>query len=209
MSKEGRRQEGQMGRWAWIYDPLMALMTLGKEARLRQRTVELARLKPGDNVLEVGCGTGSLTLAAKRQVGSSGEVVGIDIAPEMVAVATRKAARRNVGATFQVGSIADLAFPENRFDVVLCSFMIFHMPEEVRTRGFAQVHRVLKPGGHLFILDAAQTDRQRRRSAKMHDVRELVPVLAQHRFGEIETKETEFVLFGTRFWSLRAKAEKP
>jgi hypothetical protein len=56
MSEAGKRQDGQMGRWAWIYDPLMALMTLGKEGRLRQGTVELARLKPGDNVLEVGCG---------------------------------------------------------------------------------------------------------------------------------------------------------
>jgi len=208
MSEEAKRQEGQMGRWSWIYDPLMALMTLGKEGRLRQGTVELARLKPGDNVLEVGCGTGSLTLAAKRQIGPSGEVVGIDIAPEMVAVATRKAARKNVGATFQVGSIADLAFPENRFDVVLCSFMIYHMPEDVRLRGLAEVHRVLKPGGHLFILDAALTDKQRRRSAKLHDVRELASVLPQHSFGELEMKETEFVLFGTRFWYLRAKAEK-
>src|SRR5512137_1179260 len=162
MSEEAKRQEGQMGRWSWIYDPLMALMTLGKEGRLRQGTVELARLKPGDNVLEVGCGTGSLTLAAKRLVGPSGEVVGIDIASEMVAVATRKAARKSVVATFQVGNIADLAFPENRFDVVLCSFMIYHMPEDVRLRGLAEVHRVLKPGGHLFILDATLTDKQRR-----------------------------------------------
>lgn len=208
MNDETRRHEGQMGRWAWIYDPLMALMTYGKEDRLRRATVELARLKPGDRVMEVGCGTGSLALAAKRQVGPSGEVLGIDIAPEMIAVASRKAARKHVSASFRTGSFADLAVPDNSFDVVLCSFMIFHLPEDVRLRGFSEAYRVLKPGGHLFILDAALTDKQRRRSARLHDVRELASILPQHRFCELEMKETEFVLFGTRFWYLRAKAEK-
>lgn len=105
--------------------------------------------------------------------------------------------------------MADLAFAENHFDVVLCSFMIFHVPEDVRTRGLAEVHRVLKPDGHLFVLDAALSDKQKRRPAKAHDIRELAPVMPRYRFGEIEMKETDFVLFGARFWYLRARAEKP
>jgi ubiquinone/menaquinone biosynthesis C-methylase UbiE len=209
MSEGIKKQQGQMGRWARYYDLLMALMTFGREGKLRQGTVELAQLKPGDKVLEVGCGTGTLTLAAKRQVGASGGAVGIDIAPEMIAAARRKADRTGADVSFQVGSIENIAFPDNRFDVVMCSFMIFHMPEDVRTKGLAEAYRVLKPGGHLFILDAALPDKpRRRRSVQVHDVRELAPVLGENSFTEIEMKETDFVLMGTRFWFLRAKAEK-
>jgi len=169
-SQSVQKQEGQMGRYAHFYDLIMVLLTLGREKKLRQDEIKLAQLKPGDKVLEIGCGTGTLSLAAKVQVGSSGEVVGIDIAPEMVAVASHKTTRKGVDVTFQVGSIAGIPFPDNRFDVVMCSFMIFHMPEDVRKKGFPEIHRVLKSGGHLFILDGASSD-------KRYDMRELVPVL--------------------------------
>ena len=203
------KQGGQMGKWAPWYDLLMFLMTLGKEKKFRQDTIELARIKPGDNVLEIGCGTGSLTIAAKEQVGSSGEVAGIDIAPEMVAKARHKAARKGADVSFQEGSIANIPFPDNRFDVVMCSFMIFHMPEEVRKKGFPEIYRVLKSGGHLFILDAALSDKQRqRRSDQMHDVRELAPVLKENSFTEIEMEKTQFVFIGRELWCLRGKAEK-
>jgi ubiquinone/menaquinone biosynthesis C-methylase UbiE len=115
---------------------MMVLMTFGREKKLRQMTIRLAQLMPWDKVLEIGCGTGTLTLTAKAQVGTSGEVVGIDISPEMVAVASHKATRKGVDVSFQVGSIASIPFPDNRFDVVMCSFMIFHMPEDVRIKGF-------------------------------------------------------------------------
>jgi ubiquinone/menaquinone biosynthesis C-methylase UbiE len=209
MSQEPEKQVGQMGSWARYYDFLMALMTFGREGKLRQGTVELARLEPGDKVLEIGCGTGSLSLAAKRRVGASGEVVGLDLAPEMVAVASRKAKRKGADVSFLQGSIAEVPFPENRFDVVMCSFMIFHMPEDVRKKGLQEILRVLRPGGHLFILDAALPDKPPRRPRpELHDVRELVPVLSQLSFSEVETKETEFALMGTRFWFIRAKAAK-
>lgn len=203
------KQWGQMGKWAPWYDLLMFLMTFGREKKFRQDTIELARIKPGDNVLEIGCGTGSLTLAAKAQVGSSGEVAGIDLAPEMVAKARHKAARKGADVSFQEGSIAKIPFPDNRFDVVMCSFMIFHMPEDVRSKGFKEIYRVLKSEGHLFILDAALSDKQQKnRSDVMHDVRELAPVLKENSFTEIEMEKTRFIFMGTQFWFLLGKAEK-
>ena len=66
------------------YDSYMRRMTFGRERALRETTVNLAEVKAGDSVLEVGCGTGTLTLAAKRQVGSTGKVFGIDIIPGMI-----------------------------------------------------------------------------------------------------------------------------
>jgi ubiquinone/menaquinone biosynthesis C-methylase UbiE len=211
MADGATKQVGQMGSYAPFYDLIMTVMTFGREANLRRRTVELARLEPGHKVLEIGCGTGSLTIAAKRRVGASGEVVGMDIAPEMVAAATRKEARRGAGVTFRVGSIADIPFPDDRFDVLMFSFMIFHMPDEVRLKGLAESHRVLKPGGHVFVLDAALPEKARRRrgALMMHDVRELAPALERQGFTEIEMQDSGFSFLGTRFWSLRARAEKP
>lgn len=203
------KQEGQMGSYAPWYDLIMAFMTFGKEKKLRQDTIKLAQVKPGDKVLEIGCGTGSLTLAAKEQAGPSGEVTGIDIAPEMVAKARQKATRNGADVSFQEGSIDNIPFPDNHFDVVMCSFMIFHMPEDVRMKGFTEIFRVLKSGGHLFILDAALSEKQlQNRSDNMHDVRELAPVLQSNSFTEIEMEKTKFRFMGTEFWSLRGKAEK-
>lgn len=198
---EAKKQEGQLGYMARYYDLVMPLMTLGREKSLRQITIKLARLKPGDKVLEVGCGTGTLSLAAKAQVGSTGEVVGIDIAPEMIAVAGHKAMRKRADVTFQVGSIENIPFPDNRFDAVICSFMIFHMPEEVRRNGFTEIYRVLRSGGQLFILDFALPDIPwQRRFVQMHfghmmqhDVRELAPVLKEKSFTDIEMGETKFM----------------
>jgi ubiquinone/menaquinone biosynthesis C-methylase UbiE len=211
-SQPVKKQWGQMGNYARYYDLIMAFLTFGREKTLRQMTMKLAQLMPGDKVLEIGCGTGTLTLAAKAQVGSSGEVAGIDIAPEMVAVASRKASRKGVDVSFQVASIENIPFPDNRFDVVMCSFSIHHMPEDVRRKGFTEIYRVLKSGGHLFILDFALPDKpwQRRLVQRHfghmmpHDVRKLAPVLKEYSFTEIEMGEAKFM--GT--WFLRGKARK-
>jgi ubiquinone/menaquinone biosynthesis C-methylase UbiE len=199
VSKETGKQEGQMGRWAPYYDLVMALMTFGREKKLRQMTIDLAQLNPGDSVLEIGSGTGTLTLAAKARVGAAGEAAGIDIAPEMVAFASRKATRKGANVSFQVGSIAGIPFPENRFDVVMCSFMIFHMPDDVRMKGFTEIRRVLKSGGHLCILDAASSD-------KRYDVRGLIPVLKDIAFAAIEIQQIRLMVL--KGWFLRAKADK-
>ncbi len=206
------RQEGQLGYMARYYDAVVALMTLGRENTLRRATLDLVQLRPSDRVLEIGCGTGTLTLGAKARVGASGEAAGLDIAPEMVDAANRKAARKGVDASFQVGSIAKIPYPDSCFDSVMCSFMIFHMPDDVRREGFAEVYRVLKPGGHLSILDFGVPDRPwLRRFVQMHfghmmahDVRELTPILEENSFSNVEVVKTDFM--GT--WFLRGVAKK-
>lgn len=141
-------------RWAHLYDAVVGLVSLGKDRDIREMTATMANLQPGERVLDVGCGTGSLAIAAKSRVGSTGEVYGIDASPEMIDVAQRKALQEDVDVSFQVGLIEDIPFPDCTFDAVLSSMMLHHLPgEELKRQAFAQMHRVLKPGGLLLIVD--------------------------------------------------------
>lgn len=148
---------------ARAYDALVWVLTLGKERRFRDRLLELARVAPGESVLDVGCGTGSLAIAAKHRVGPVGEVCGIDPSPEMVARARRKAARAGASVPFETGSVDSLPFPDATFDVVTGTLMLHHLDDDLRRRGLAEVARVLKPGGRFVAVDLGSTAGGRRR----------------------------------------------
>src|SRR5436853_2061435 len=145
--------QGQLIRWARYYDLFVSVFTLGHRRQLRQSTVELAGIQPGERVLEVGCGTGDVALAARERAGTSGAAYGIDPSVEMIAVARDKAARAGLAVDFQVGVIEALAFPDASFDVVLSSLMMHHLPGDLKQRGLVEIVRVLKPGGRLLIVD--------------------------------------------------------
>lgn len=151
-TEQPAQTEGRLIRWAPYYDLVTILMTLGQAPRLRKRTVDQALIKPGDSVLDVGCGTGEVTLLAKTRA-KHGSVYGIDPAPEMIAVARKKAASKNLDIDFRVGVIEALPFPDSSMDVVTSSLMMHHLPENVKVRGLAEIYRVLKPGGRLLIAD--------------------------------------------------------
>jgi len=144
--------EGTLIRWAPYYDFVTNLMTLGHARPLRRLTVDNAFVKPGDSVLDVGCGTGEVSLLAKTRA-KAGKVYGIDPAPEMIAVARKKAARKKLDIDFRVGVIESLPFPDSSIDVVTSSLMMHHLPEDLKVRGLAEIYRVLKPGGRLLIAD--------------------------------------------------------
>jgi demethylmenaquinone methyltransferase/2-methoxy-6-polyprenyl-1,4-benzoquinol methylase/phosphoethanolamine N-methyltransferase len=152
-SVEGPAQtEGRLIRWAPYYDLMVNVTSLGHAGMLRRMTVDNALIQPGDNVLDVGCGTGEVALLAKMRT-RAGKIYGIDPAPEMVAVARSKAARKKLEIDFRVGVIESLPFPDASMDVVTSSLMVHHLPEDLQVRGMAEVYRVLKPGGRLLIAD--------------------------------------------------------
>lgn len=125
----------------------------GFSRRFRRRTVELAGIKPGERVLDVGTGTGELALYEKDAAGPTGLVAGIDIAPRMIQVAREKSLKSGKEIGFEVASIESLPFPEAFFDVVTSSMMMHHLPTDVKRTGLAEVYRALKPGGRLLIVD--------------------------------------------------------
>lgn len=144
--------EGSLIRWAPYYDLVTNLLTLGQAPRLRRMTVDQALIKTGDSVLDVGCGTGEVTLVAKARA-KHGKVYGIDPAPEMIAVARKKAARKGLEIDFRVGVIEALPFPDSSIEVVTSSLMMHHLPDDLKARGLMEIYRVLKPGGRLLIAD--------------------------------------------------------
>ena len=145
--------EGRLIRWASFYDALANIMTFGQVSRLRRMTIEQALLQPGETLLDVGCGTGGVTIPAKRRIGDNGTVAGIDPSPEMIAVARRKAQRTGLEIDFRVGVIESLPFQDDTFDVVTASLMMHHLPKHLQVKGLAEIRRVLKPGGRILIAD--------------------------------------------------------
>jgi ubiquinone/menaquinone biosynthesis C-methylase UbiE len=137
-------------RW---YDALAAVLTLGRDRALRERLAELARLAPGESVLDVGCGTGTLALVAKRRVGDAGTVSGVDASPDMIALATRKATRAGAAVTFRPGAAERLPFPDASFDVVMATLMLHHLPAPIRRDFAREALRVLEPGGRILVVD--------------------------------------------------------
>lgn len=138
---------------AVAYDLLVWLKTLGRERVLREKILAVASLRAGESVLDVGCGTGTLALTAKRQVGQSGTVCGVDAAPEMIARAARKARRARLDISFNVGVAQALAFPDAQFDVVTSTLMLHHLPRPVRQEFAREMRRVLKPAGRVLVVD--------------------------------------------------------
>jgi len=134
-----------------FYDAGCALVGLGR--KFRAATLRQAALAPGERVLDVGCGSGVLACLAAAAVGPSGFAIGIDPAPKMIRVARASAARAGSRAEFQVGVIERLPFEDARFDLVLSSLMLHHLPPELKREGLREVYRVLRPGGRLLAVD--------------------------------------------------------
>ena len=149
----GPKTAGRTIHWAAQYDLMTRLMGLGVNGSNSRMVVEMAKIEPGERVLDVACGTGNLTLTAERCVGESGSVYGIDASPEMIEVARKKAERSGSRTVFEVGLIEKLEFPDATFDVVVSSLAIHHLPDDLKRQGFREIERVLKPGGLLFVAD--------------------------------------------------------
>jgi ubiquinone/menaquinone biosynthesis C-methylase UbiE len=149
---EAPRTKGNVIHWARFYDLAGKLCTLGRDRAIRQKFVDLAAPQPGEQVLDVGCGTGTLAIAIKPRVGE-GEVHGIDASPEMVEVAQEKAAKARSDVDFRIAVIEELPFPAESFDLVTSTLMLHHLPDDLKMKGLAEIRRVLKPGGRFLAMD--------------------------------------------------------
>lgn len=130
-------------RIAPVYDGMNRVMTMGLDRRWRRLTAE-AVVQPGNDVLDVCCGTGDLALAAE---GAGGRVTGLDFSERMLDRARRKSAT----VSWMQGDVLALPFPEAGFDVVTVGFGIRNV--EDLEAALREAARVLRPGGRLGCLE--------------------------------------------------------
>jgi len=149
----GSDEPGALIRWPRRYDLTVAVGLAGRGRRLRGYLADVLRVDPGDRVLDVGCGTGTLALVLAGRAGPQGAVSGVDAAPEMIAAAQRKARGKEVAPTFQVAPAQALPFADGSFDAVVTSLMLHHLPESDRVDAVREMLRVLRPGGRLLVAE--------------------------------------------------------
>ena len=118
--------------------------------------VEHAGLAPGQTVLDLGAGAGLDAFVARRIVGAEGRVIGVDMTPEMVSKARDNAGKSGFdNVEFRLGEIEYLPLLSDSVDVVISNCVLNLVPD--KPRAFAEIHRVLKPGGHFCISDVVSS----------------------------------------------------
>lgn len=137
---------------AAVYDLLSPLMTFGMERKFRKAAIGLLDLAGSEAVLDVGCGTGTLTREITHRLQKGGKVTGIDAAPKMIEVARKKAA--GIPNIEFVAAIAEqLPYKDESFDRAVSTFFFHHVDFGLKVRSLNEMYRVLKPGGRAVIVD--------------------------------------------------------
>jgi ubiquinone/menaquinone biosynthesis C-methylase UbiE len=117
----------------------------------KRRTYELMEIKPGQRILEVGCGTGDDARTMAGMVGPRGHIVGLDNSEAMIAEANRRAAGLGLSLEFQVGDAMKMSFADNYFDSSRADRSFMHIPDPVKA--LSEMKRVTKPGGHILLYE--------------------------------------------------------
>lgn len=175
-----------------VYDLLLLLLTRGRDRAYQEDLLNLASVAPGDRVLDIGCGTGTQAIATWRRTQPGGSVVGVDISPNMLAVACGKAHRTGFDIAFQHADAAQLPFEDDRFDVVTITTVMHMVPESRRRLSLREASRVLRRGGRLLLIDYAGDPGQRSHWTAKHgahgrfDLHSLRGPLSEEGFEEVD-----------------------
>lgn len=140
-------------RFDWLtrfYDPILRA-TL-KEEPLKRRLVEQVGLRSGQRVLDLGCGTATLTIMLARACPEA-EIVGLDGDPRALAIGRDKVARAGLRVELHEGIAQEAPFPPASFDRVVSSLVFHHLDTDAKRAALARARDLLRPGGELHVLD--------------------------------------------------------
>ena len=131
-----------------LYDPL--LKWIMREETFKQRLIRQAGIAPAMQVLDLGCGTGTLTLMLKR-AHPDAVITGLDGDSQVLDIARQKS--RGMNIQWDKGLASSLPYPDSTFDRVVTSLVIHHLSTEEKRLAFKEMYRILKPQGQLHVLD--------------------------------------------------------
>ncbi|OAB55171.1 bifunctional demethylmenaquinone methyltransferase/2-methoxy-6-polyprenyl-1,4-benzoquinol methylase [Phormidium willei BDU 130791] len=138
-------------RIAPLYDRLNDRLSFGTHRIWKQMAIAWSEAQPGDRVLDVCCGSGDLAVRLAEVVGSTGTVVGADFSSAQLEVARRRSYQQLREVEWVQADALDLPFPDNHFDAATMGYGLRNLTDI--PQGLGQLHRVLKPGAKVAILD--------------------------------------------------------
>ena len=151
MAKSDRYIPALNQKWLTpLYDPLLKWGL--REEIFKRHLIQQAGIQPGMRVLDLGCGTGTLTILIK-QTHPQADVVGLDGDPTVLEIARSKASQAGVAITLDHGMAFRLPYPQDAFDRVLSSLVFHHLTTADKLRALQESYRVLRSGGELHIVD--------------------------------------------------------
>lgn len=188
----------------FLYDPLQRWIV--RESIFKRHLIEQARIEQGQRILDLGCGTATLTLMIKRSHPQT-EVVGLDGDPKVLKIARAKAVKTGLDITFDLGMAFQLPYPENSFDRVLSSLVLHHLTTENKHRTLKEVFRILRPGSKLHIADLGKPHNSYARLISMimqrlaetsDNIKGLLPEMFRNAgFDQVEETARYMTIFGT------------
>ncbi|MFQ5681106.1 MAG: class I SAM-dependent methyltransferase [Candidatus Omnitrophota bacterium] len=140
---------------ARFYDLLSPAMTFYQEGRISQIAIDLLDIRPGNRILDIGCGTGTLTIKIARSLSGlhpQSMVIGLDAAAKMIEVA-RKKSRGLKNIRFDVRAAERLPYGDGSFDAIISTFFFHHIDYRLKKMALRQIWRVLKKGAKAAIVD--------------------------------------------------------
>ena len=166
------------------YDLMNDLMSGGLHRAWKAYTVAVADLRGGEQVLDLAAGTGDLTKAFAKKVGSRGLVLHTDINEAMLREGRNRLLDDGVLTPSLLTDAEALPFPDQRFDLVSVAFGLRNMTH--KDRALAEMHRVLKPGGRLLVLEFSQVVQPLRKAYDWYSFN-ILPKLGQMVAGDAES----------------------
>jgi ubiquinone/menaquinone biosynthesis C-methylase UbiE len=145
----GLRVDGR----AKLVDTLENMISAGNLEHILYATLDAAEIGAGDSLVDIGCGSGKLAIAAAKRIGANGQAAGIDATPGMIDIARQNAKAARSDAKFHVGIAESLPFADGSVAAVTSSYFFHHLPGDVKPLALMEMWRVLAPGGRLIITD--------------------------------------------------------